>query len=189
MSNFNTTPLRKFFALLKSDRKDIGYVYVYSILIGVLALVGPLGVQAIINLIAGGTFNASLVVLVAIVTGASVLVGALKVMQYVIAETLQRRLFTRAAFEFAYRLPRIKLSAFQSHYPPELVNRFFDTVTVQKGLPKILLDFSGAVMQIVFGLVLLSLYHPFFAIFGAVLATLLFLLMWVIAPAGLQTSL
>ncbi|MFK8161239.1 MAG: peptidase domain-containing ABC transporter [Lewinella sp.] len=189
MSNSNIPPLRKFFSLLKPDRKDIGYVYMYAVLIGVLALVGPLGVQAIINLIAGGTFNASLVVLVAIVTGASVLVGALKVMQYVIAETLQRRLFTRAAFEFAYRLPRIKLSAFQAHYPPELVNRFFDTVTVQKGLPKILLDFSGAVMQIIFGLVLVSLYHPFFAIFGAVLAILLFLLMYLIAPAGLDTSL
>lgn len=175
--------------LLRPDRKDIGYVYLYALLIGVLALVGPLGVQAIINLIAGGTFNASLVVLVGIVTGAAILVGALKVMQYVIAETLQRRLFTRAAFEFAYRLPRIKLSAFQAQYPPELVNRFFDIVTVQKGLPKILLDFSGAVMQIIFGLVLVSLYHPFFAIFGAVLAVLLFLIMYLIAPAGLETSL
>lgn len=189
MSNFNSPPLRKFFAMLKPDRKDIGYVYLYSLLIGVLALVGPLGAQAIINLIAGGTFNASLVVLVAVVTGATVMVGVLKVMQHIIAETLQRRLFTRAAFEFAYRLPRIKLSAFQAHYPPELVNRFFDTVTIQKGLPKILLDFSGAVMQIVFGLVLVSLYHPFFAIFGAVLAVLLFLLLYLIAPAGLDTSL
>lgn len=189
MSKTNTTPLRKFLSLLKPDRREISYIYLYAVLIGVLALVGPLGAQAIINLIAGGTFNTSLVVLVVVVTGATILVGALKVMQYIIAETLQRRLFTRAAFEFAYRLPRIKLSAFQSQYPPELVNRFFDTVTVQKGLPKILLDFSGAVMQIIFGLVLLSLYHPFFAIFGAVLAVILFLLMWLIAPAGLNTSL
>lgn len=189
MSKTNTPPLRKFLSLLKPDRKDIVYVYLYAVLIGILGLVGPLGVQAIINLIAGGTFNVSLVVLVTVVTGATVLLGGLKVMQYIIAETLQRRLFTRAAFEFAYRLPRIKLSAFQSQYPPELVNRFFDTVTVQKGLPKILLDFSGAVMQIIFGLVLVSLYHPFFAIFGAVLAVILFLLMWLIAPAGLNTSL
>lgn len=164
-------------------------MYLYAVLIGVIALVGPLGVQAIINLIAGGSYNTSLVILVAVVTGAAVLLGVLKVMQYIIAEALQRRLFARAAFEFAYRLPRIKLNAFQSHYPPELVNRFFDTVTVQKGLPKILLDFSSAVMQIIFGLVLLSLYHPFFAIFGVVLALILFLLIWFIAPAGLNTSL
>jgi len=183
------SPLNKFIALLKPDRKDIGYVYLYAVLIGVLALVGPLGVQAIINLIAGGAFNTSLVILVLVVTGAVVLVGILKVMQYIVAETLQRRLFSRASFEFAYRLPRIRLEAFQEHYPPELVNRFFDTLTIQKGLPKILMDFSGAVMQILFGLVLVSLYHPFFAAFGGVLALLLFLLLWFVAPAGLDTSL
>ena len=189
MPKSTTSPLNKFLALLKPDRKEIGYVYLYAVLIGVLALVGPLGVQAIINLIAGGAFNTSLVILVLVVAGASVLVGVLKVMQYVIAETLQRRVFSKAAFEFAYRLPRIRLEAFKDHYPPELVNRFFDTLTIQKGLPKILMDFSGAVMQIIFGLVLVSLYHPFFAAFGGVLALLLFLLMWFVAPAGLNTSL
>ncbi|MEM9529024.1 MAG: ABC transporter transmembrane domain-containing protein, partial [Bacteroidota bacterium] len=182
-------PLRRFLRLLQPDRREIGYIYLYAVLVGLIALVGPLGVQAIINLIAGGTFNASLVVLVLIVTAATVFLGVLKVMQYVVAETLQRRLFARAAFEFAYRLPRIKLEALRKHYPPELVNRFFDTVTVQKGLPKILMDFSGAVMQILFGLVLVSLYHSFFAIFGGVLAVLLFLLMRVAGPTGMKTSL
>ena len=189
MTSSTRTPLQKFVSLLRPDRKDIIYIYTYAVMVGVLALVSPLGVQAIINLIAGGTFNVSLVVLVMGVTGAAVLVGALKVMQYVIAETLQRRLFSRASFEFAYRLPRIKLGAFRKSYPPELVNRFFDTLTVQKGLPKILMDFSGAVMQILFGIVLLSLYHPFFAVFGGVLALLLFIIMRAVAPAGLQTSL
>ncbi len=188
-STSGPSPLRRFLSLLKPDRKDIIYVYVYSVLIGILALVGPLGVQAIINLIAGGDFNASLVILVAVVTGASVLVGALKVMQYVIAETLQRRLFSRASFEFAYRLPRIKLAELKEHYPPELVNRFFDVLTVQKGLPKILLDLSGAAMQIIFGLVLLSLYHPFFAAFGGVLLLFLLLTLSLMAPSGLATSL
>ena len=181
--------LRKFFQVIKPDRKEIGYLYFYAVLVGILALVGPIGVQAVINLIAGGEFNASLVVLVVVVTGASVLVGVLKVMQYVLAETMQRRLFSRASFEFAYRLPRINLAALEEHYPPELVNRFFDTLTVQKGLPKILMDFSGAVMQILFGLVLVSLYHPFFAAFGGVLLLLLFLLLRVAAPSGLNTSL
>jgi ABC-type bacteriocin/lantibiotic exporter with double-glycine peptidase domain len=110
-------------------------------------------------------------------------------MQYVIAETLQRRLFSKASFEFAYRLPRIKLAELKDHYPPELVNRFFDVITVQKGLPKILLDLSGAVMQILFGLVLLSLYHPFFAVFGGVLLLLLALILRLTAPTGLSTSL
>lgn len=189
MKEPSISPFRRFLRLLQPDRRDIGYLYLYAVLVGLIALVGPLGVQAIINLIAGGTFNASLVVLVMVVTAATVMLGILKIMQYVIAETLQRRLFARAAFEFAYRLPRIKLEALQKHYPPELVNRFFDTVTVQKGLPKILMDVSGAVMQITFGLVLVSLYHALFAVFGGILMILLIVLLWVAAPRGMQTSL
>lgn len=183
------SPLRRFLNMLHPDRRDIGYIYLYAVLVGLIALVGPLGVQAIINLIAGGTFNFSLVVLVIVVTGATLMLGTLKIMQYIVAETLQRRVFARAALEFAYRLPRIKLEALQKHYPPELVNRFFDTLTVQKGLPKILMDISGAVMQIIFGLTLVALYHPFFAAFGAILAVVLFLLLRVAAPRGMRTSL
>ena len=189
MKSSSPSPLRRFLRLLQPDRREIGYLYLYAVLVGLIALVGPIGVQAIINLIAGGTFNASLVVLVIVVSAATVLLGVLKIMQYVIAETLQRRLFARAAFEFAYRLPRIKLEALRQHYPPELVNRFFDTVTVQKGLPKILMDVSGAVFQIIFGLVLVALYHPFFAAFGFVLVLVLIALLWVAAPRGMQTSL
>lgn len=189
MKETSPTPLRRFLRMLQPDRREVGFIYLYAVLAGLIALVGPLGVQAIINLIAGGEFNASLVVLVMVVTAATVLLGVLKVMQYVVAETLQRRVFAKAAFEFAYRLPRIKLEALREHYPPELVNRFFDTITVQKGLPKILMDVSGAVMQIVFGVVLVSLYHPFFAAFGTALTLILFAILRFSAPRGMNTSL
>ena len=183
------TTLRRFFRMLQPDRREIGYIYLYAVLVGLIALAGPLGVQATINLIAGGTMSASLVVLVIVVTAATIFVGALKVMQYVVAETIQRRIFSRAALEFAYRLPRIKSHSLSDQYPPELVNRFFDTVTIQKGLPKILMDFSGAVMQIIFGLILVAFYHPFFGVFGATLAVILFLIVRVLAPRGMKTSL
>ena len=56
--------------------------------------------------------------------------------------------------------------ALSGFYPPELANRFFDTITIQKGLSKILLDVPAALLSIIFALILLSLYHPFFIIFG-----------------------
>jgi len=183
------TPLKRFWRLLKPDRKDIVHIYMYAVLIGLVSLAGPLGVQAIINLIAGGEFNASLVVLAAGVTLSIIFVGVLKIMQKIIAEAIQRRLFARAALEFAYRLPRIKLEAFKDSYPPELVNRFFDTVNVQKGLPKILLDFSGAVMQIIFGLLLVTFYNTFFGIMGIVMIALLLILLRVLFTSSLNTSL
>ena len=43
----------------------------------------------------------------------------------------------------------------------KLANRFFDTLIIQKGLSKILIDVPTALLQIFFGLLLLSFYHPF----------------------------
>ncbi len=182
------TPMQRFWALLSPDRREIGYIYLYAVLIGFISLAGPLGVQAIINLIAGGDFNASLVVLAIAVTFAAAFVGVLKVMQKVVAETLQRRLFARAALEFAYRLPRIRLEALRDSYPPELVNRFFDTVNVQKGLPKILLDFSGGIMQILFGIILVTFYNSFFGLLGFLLVLAMLVMLWVLYKTSLSSS-
>ena len=115
--------------------------------------------------------------------------GGLQVFQLTITERLQQRIFTRASFEFAYRIPRLKMESVYKYYVPELVNRFFDTLSVQKGLSKILIDFSTATLQIVFGLILLSFYHPFFIIFGLVLVLIVYLIFRFTGPQGLKTSL
>jgi ABC-type bacteriocin/lantibiotic exporter with double-glycine peptidase domain len=69
------------------------------------------------------------------------------------------------------------------------MNRFFDIVTLQKSLSGILLDFSGAILQILFGLILLSLYHPSFIIFGFLLISVLIVIFRVTGPRGLDSSL
>lgn len=181
-------PHQRFFSLLRLDRKDITYVYVYAIFAGLITLSLPLGVQAIIGLIAGGNLSASLFVLVFVVTMGTAFSGILKVMQLTVMETIQRRIFARSAFDFSYRLPRIKLNALSAYYPPELVNRFFDTVTLQKGLPKILVDLSAAALQVLFGLILIAFYHPFFVFFGAFLLILFYLIVRYTGPQGLKTS-
>ena len=71
---------------------------------------------------------------------------------------------------------------------PELMNRFFDVLTIQKGLPKLLIDLSTGVIQILFGLLLLSFYHPFFVFFGLFLMIILFLIFYTTGPKGLQSS-
>lgn len=182
-------PLKRLYGLLALDRKDISYIYLYAIFGGVITLSLPLGVQAIIGLIAGGTMSNALYILVGIVTLGTALTGILKIMQLVVAETLQRRIFVRSAFEFSLRLPQIRLESLQNAYPPELVNRFFDTLTIQKGLPKLLMDFSTAVLNIVFGLILISFYHAFFAFFGIFLLIVVGFIFWLTAAGGLETSL
>jgi ABC-type bacteriocin/lantibiotic exporter with double-glycine peptidase domain len=116
------------------------------------------------------------------------LVGILSLMQLRITENLQQKIFVRSSFEFATRLPKIKFSALYNTYPPELANRFFDTISIQKGTSKLLIDFSAALLQITFGLILLSLYHPFFIIFGIMLFFLLYFIFKFSYNSGLESS-
>jgi ABC-type bacteriocin/lantibiotic exporter with double-glycine peptidase domain len=81
------------------------------------------------------------------------------------------------------------MAELRNYYPPELANRFFDTLTIQKSLSKILIDVPTAVLQILFALILLSFYHPFFIIFGLLLLMLIFVVFKFTAVRGLETSL
>lgn len=183
------TPLQKFFRILNVERQDIISIYIYAIFSGLISLSLPIGIQAIINLIQGGQVSTSWIVLVIIVIGGIAITGALQIAQLSISESLQQKIFTRSAFEFSYRIPKIKLEKIRGSYMPELVNRFFDTITLQKGLSKILLDFSTSSLQVIFGLILLSLYHPFFIIFSLSLLLIIFLIFKYTAPIGMRTSL
>lgn len=174
---------------MKPDRSEIRNVYVYAIFNGLINLSLPIGIQAIINLIQGGTISTSWIVLVFFVTAGIALGGIMQVNQLRITENLQQKIFTRAAFEFAYRIPRIKLERLYREYAPELMNRFFDVVSVQKSLSKILIDFSTASIQVIFGLMLLSIYHPFFILFSFFLVTLVVIIFRLTAKRGLETSL
>jgi ABC-type bacteriocin/lantibiotic exporter with double-glycine peptidase domain len=183
------TPWRRFMGLLKLDKRDVKQLFYYAVFAGVIALTLPLGIQAIVNLIQGAQVSTSWIVLVVLVTIGVGFQGVLQLMQVRIMENIQQKIFTRSSFEFAYRFPKIKMSELRNYYPPELANRFFDTLTVQKGLSKILIDFPAALLQIVFGLILLSFYHPFFIIYGFLLVLLVYLLFKFTAKKGLETSL
>lgn len=189
-SKANTlTPFKRLLRLLRNEKKDIGYIYVYALVIGVINLSLPLGIQAIISRISGGMMFNAVVLLICMVVLGILVAGALQIMQITLVEVLQQRVFAKAAFEFAYRIPRFKTEALSKYYPPELINRFFDILTVQKGLPKLLIEITAACLQIFFGVLLLSFYHPFFVFFGILLLFLLYLIFRFTGTKGLETSL
>ncbi len=182
-------PWKRFVGLLSLEKKDILQITYYAIFSGFMALTLPLGIQAIINLIQGAQISTSWVVLVILVTLGVAFNGALQLMQLRIIESLQQKIFTRASFELSYRFPKIKMEALRAYYPPELANRFFDTLTIQKGLSKILIDAPAALLQILFALILLSFYHPFFIVFGFMLLALIYTVFKYTAVKGLESSL
>jgi ABC-type bacteriocin/lantibiotic exporter with double-glycine peptidase domain len=188
MSEDKLTTWQRFIGLLKLEKKDFLQILYYAIFAGLVNLSVPLGIQAIVNLIQGARITTSWIVLVVLVTMGVAFVGVLQLMQIRILENIQQKIFTRASFEFTYRFPKIKMSELQNFYPPELANRFFDVITIQKGISKLVLDFPAAVLQIIFGLILLSLYHPFFILYGILLVFLIYVVFLVTARRGLNTS-
>jgi ABC-type bacteriocin/lantibiotic exporter with double-glycine peptidase domain len=185
----NQTPLQRFINLLRLDKRDISQIFFYAIFAGLVSLSLPLGIQAIINLIQSGRVSTSWVLLVIVVVIGVALVGILSLMQLRITENLQQKIFVRSSFEFSYRLPKIKFEELYNQYPPEIANRFFDTLTIQKGTSKLLVDFSTALLQIIFGILLLSFYHSFFIFFGILLLILLYSIFKFSYNSGLNTSL
>lgn len=183
------TPLKRFYNLLELDKKDVYQLFFYAVFAGLISMSLPLGIQAIINLIQSGRVSVSWIVLVALVVIGAGLVGVLALMQLRITENLQQKIFVRSSFEFAYRLPKIKFEALYNSFPPELANRFFDTLTIQKGCSKLLIDFSAAILQIIFGIILLSLYHSYFLFFGVMLFFTLYFIFKFSYNEGLESSL
>ncbi|MGB4958707.1 MAG: ATP-binding cassette domain-containing protein [Saprospiraceae bacterium] len=174
--------------MLEPNKKAIKNLYIFAIMNGLISLSLPLGIQAIINLIQGGEISASWILLVSIVLIGYVLNGGLQVVQLRITEDLQKDIFTRSAFDFTYRIPRIRMDALHNHYAPELMNRFFDTIVIQKGVAKVLLEFTASGLQILFGLILMSFYHPFFIIFSLLVVLIVFIIGNFIFQRGLKSS-
>lgn len=182
------SPVKRLIRLLGEEKRDIFYVFVYAAFVGIVSLTLPLGIQATVELVSGGVVFSSIYLLIGLVLLGILASGGLQIMQITLVEYLQRRIFTKAALEFTFRIPRMKIESLSNLHAPELINRFFDVLTIQKGLPKLLGDLTSGMIQIIFGLVLLSFYHPFFVFFGLVLIITLVLIFRLTGPRGLESS-
>ena len=187
--NIFANPVRRILQVIKLEKNEISSVYFYAVLSGLIQLSLPLGIQSIISFVLGGAISTSLIVLIVLVVVGVFLNGLLQVNQMRLIEKVQQKIFVRYSFEFAERIPKLNLQSVDSYYLPELVNRFFDTVTLQKGISKLLLDVPAATIQILFGLILLSFYHPVFIFFGLILLLIISLILRLTSAKGMESSL
>jgi ATP-binding cassette, subfamily B, bacterial len=181
--------LRKFFKLLAIDKKDVSAIYILAILAGLVQLSLPLGIQTIISFVMAGSISTSIVVLIIMVLVGTFLNGLLQIRQMQTIEKVQQKIFVRYSLAYADRLPKLDIEKLDNYYLPELVNRFFDTSSLQKGVDKLLLDIPTAVIQIVFGITLLAFYHPAFIAFGFILIFIIYLILKFTSPKGFATNL
>ncbi|SDI20436.1 ABC-type bacteriocin/lantibiotic exporter, contains an N-terminal double-glycine peptidase domain [Chryseobacterium taeanense] len=176
------------FKYITKEKKDVTNVYFYAILNGLVQLTVPLGIQSIVSFVMGATMATSIYILIAFVVLGTWLVGyfRLKVMQ--IIEKIQQKIFVEFSIAFSEKLPKINLSETRKYYLPELVNRFFDTQSLQKGISKILLEIPTALIQIFFGILLLSFYHPLFLVFGALVIICVVIIFRFTMESGIKSS-
>ena len=192
MANYHQSAgkvFRSMLSLLKADRKDISSIYFYAILAGLVQLSLPLGIQSIINFVLAGTVSTSIVVLIVLVVGGTLLGGLLQVRQLQLIEKLKQKIFVRYSLEFADRIPQLNVEKLDKYHLPELINRFFEVPSFQKGIEKILLDLPTAAIQMALGLLLLSFYHPVFIAFGAILILALVLIIRFTVQPGFSAAL
>ena len=182
------SPVARLWTLLVRERRDIWLVFGYAALAGLFSLALPLSIQQIVQLVSGRMLLQPTYILVAFVLLGTLGVGVLQVMQLAVVENIQQRVFARLALEFSFRVPRLRYDVALREDLPEVMNRFFETVIIQKSLSKLLLDLSAALLTILFGLVLLTLYHPYFTFFSAALVVGLGVILWLTGPKGLDTS-
>lgn len=181
-------PYTRLRALLEGERRTLWVAVVYSIVIALLSLVVPIAVQSLVNTIAFGSVLQPLVVLtlfVFVALGFSTVMNALRAG---VVEIIQRSIFARVATDVTWRLLRVRVDAFDRYHGPELVNRFFDTVTVQKSAALLLIDGLSILMQTVIGMLLLALYHPWLLAFDVLLMAAMSIIIFVLGRGALGTS-
>lgn len=181
-------PLTRLWGLLKTERRDLALVVIYAIGVGIFSLATPLTAMAVVNTAAMATLLQQLIVFCVILficLGVGAFVRALKT---VVVEYLQQRIFVRVVGDLANRLPRVDARAFDRDHGPELVNRFFDVLTVQKAGATLLLDGVSIILQTLIGLILLAVYHQLLLGFDLLLIAGLIVLVMVLGRGGVSTS-
>tara|TARA_R110000868_G_scaffold409926_2_gene696564 strand:+ start:16696 stop:18894 length:2199 start_codon:yes stop_codon:yes gene_type:complete len=181
-------PLDRVLALMKPESSDIWNIIIFALVTGLLALATPLAVETLVNTVAFGQLLQPLIVLALILLAFLSFSAALLGLQTYVVEIIQRRLFARVAADLSYRLPRVIPAAMEGESGRELVNRFFDVITVQKASSALLLDGISLVLNTLIGMTVLAFYHPWLLGFDVVLLSLIMFVIFVLGRGAVNSS-
>ena len=181
-------PWHDLIRLLRPEWRDILVVVIYAMSVGVLSLATPVTAAALVNTVAFGIMFQPLLVLCLVLLLCLGLAAIIRVIKQVVVERLQQRLFARVVADLSYRLPRVQVAAFDRQHGPELVNRFFDILTVQKTTATLLIDGVSLGLQGVAGLLLLAWYHQLLLGFDIVMVAVLIFIVFGLGRGAIRTA-
>lgn len=166
MMNAKTKLLLKW---LNKERKLIYRIYALAFLQGALYIAIPLVIQGMITYVMAGKFSASLFLLCLLVISITLLIGFFQLWQMRLNETLHEKIFCNLT-------DRLAQLTIKNKEAKKKIVHFFEVVTLQKGIGKVLLEFSFSVISIIFGILLLPAYSNWFFIFSVLLGITFFLI-------------
>jgi len=181
-------PWQRLMELMRLERGDVFTLLAFALGVGLLSLVAPAAIEALVNTVAFGILLWPVVVLAIVMFTLLFISAVLRAMQTYVAECLQRRLFVRTALGFADRLARTGLESFDGANRSDIVNRFFEVSSGQKSIATLLVEGVGIIMMTLVGLIVLAFYHPYLLTFAVVLAGLVIFLLIVLGIGGVRTS-
>lgn len=182
-----TSPYIRLWRMIAEDKRDLFLILIYSSLGGVLSLAVPLSTQMVVNTIAAGFFLQPIVVIAGLVLGGLLFAAILRLLTIWLVELVRQRVFNRIALRIAYRVPRIRHSQLSNEYLPDLVNRFFDVITVQGNFANLLLDVPAAFLQVIIGLTLLAFYSPYLLGFNLIVIGFLLFEIFILGIGGYKS--
>jgi putative ABC transport system ATP-binding protein len=181
-------PWRRLVELLNLEWADVFTLLVFALGVGLLSLVAPAAIEALVNTVAFGILLWPVFVLAMVMFGLLFVSASLRAMQTYVAECLQRRLFVRTALGFADRLARTSIASFDNANRADIVNRFFEVSSGQKSIATLLVEGVGIIMMTAVGLVVLGFYHPYLLTFALVLAGLVVFMLVGLGIGGVRSS-
>lgn len=182
------SPFQRLLGLIKAERNDLVLVLIFALATGLLYLATPVAVQSLVNTVALGGMIQPLVILALILFIFLAFAGVIYVLQTYLVELIQRRIFISVAADLAHRLPRVNCTKYDHYNGAELVNRFFDVMTIQKSGATLLLEGIAVILQAMIGLLVLAAYHPLLLVFDLVLIGLIAFIVFFLGRKSVSTA-
>ncbi len=181
-------PFQRLMRMVRPDYRDIGSLILFAVVSGIFGLATPLAVEWVVTTVGFGRYLQPLFVISFILLILLLFAAIMRVLQAIVVEGIQRRLFARIVGDLAFRLPNARRSALHGSNGVELLNRFLDVATIQKGVATVLIDVISIVLTTVIGMVLLAFYHPFLLGFDLVLLLSMLLITFALGRGGIRTA-
>ena len=148
--------------LLRLEKYFIRKVILLSSLAGLFSLAIPVGVQLLLTFVTAQEVRPGMYAILILILFFVWLNGRVQIRLMKEGEDVEQRLFVQLAFTYLGRI----LNQNPKSNDRSFAKYFIEISYLQKGFSKLFIDLLFASLQLTFGLLLISFYHPVFFLFG-----------------------